>query len=157
MRTAPRKIMFVCTGNICRSPTADAILRHLLQKHPDSRNFDIQSSGLAGWHIGERPDSRSIDAAIKQGYTEITTCRAQQFQPSDYDYFDLILGLDMGHITELQKGCSQQNLFKIQPLLTYAPEFGTSVPDPYYSTGTAAFDQVVTMIEAACQNLLKQC
>lgn len=146
--------MFVCTGNICRSPTADAILRHLIQHHPEKRHFDIQSSGLGNWHVGHPPDRRSVRAALKRGYTLIQDLRAQQITEADFGYYDLILALDDGHFQQLQQICPAPHQDKIKHMLDYAPEYGHSVPDPYYDDDSA-FEDVLNMLEAACQNLYK--
>src|SRR5262245_46051507 len=95
-----RSILFVCTGNICRSPTAEAVLRHLAKK--ESIQLHIESAGLGDWHVGQPPDQRAQHYARSRGY-DLSGQRARQVRRRDFEEFDLILAMDRGHLSELQQ------------------------------------------------------
>lgn len=138
-------ILFVCTGNICRSPTADGMLRHMLQQ-AGITGIAVDSAGVASAHIGEAPDPRSQKAAQTLGY-DLSALRARNVVPEDFDDFDLILAMDSGHLAALQRRQHKTSNATVRLFLD-----GQDVPDPYYD-GPEAFDEVARMIEAGCREL----
>ena len=148
------KVLFVCLGNICRSPTAEGIFRHYVEQAGLSDTVSIDSAGTADWHIGKTPDPRTQAAAAQRGY-DLSGLRGRQAQPEDFAKFDLILAMDKSNLSNLQA---------IQPadgkaeLALYLPRFGISpdeVPDPYYG-GEDGFELVLDMLEQASQVLLDE-
>lgn len=148
------KVLFVCLGNICRSPTAEGIFRHYVEQAGLSDTISIDSAGTADWHIGKTPDPRTQAAAAQRGY-DLSGLRGRQAQPEDFSKFDLILAMDKSNLSNLQA---------IQPadgkaeLALYLPRFGISpdeVPDPYYG-GEDGFELVLDMLEQASQVLLDE-
>ena len=116
-----KKILFVCLGNICRSPAAEAILVHQLESKNISSNFEVDSAGTGGWHIGRMADSRMRDAALRRGIS--IESRARQINLNDFDVFDLILTMDNSNLSEVQSLSSELGRsFKaeIKPLLSYS-------------------------------------
>lgn len=142
-----RSILFVCTGNICRSPTAEAILRHLSEKA--GLELHIESAGLGDWHVGEPPDERSQHHAKKRGY-DLSAQRARQVTVRDFDRFDMILAMDRGHLRALQKLAPAQHHTRIRLFVE-----GRDVPDPY-SGGPEGFEHVLDLVEARCRALLEE-
>ena len=142
-----RSILFVCTGNICRSPTAEGVLRHLAEK--ESMELHIESAGLGDWHIGQPPDERSQHHARSRGY-DLSAQRARQVRPRDFDEFDMILAMDRGHLRGLQKMAPPRHHAKIRLF-----DAGGDVPDPYYG-GPDGFERVLDLVEAQCRRLLAE-
>jgi protein-tyrosine phosphatase len=148
-----QKILFVCTGNICRSPTAEGVIRHYIDRAGLSKQFKVDSAGTHGYHIGEAPDPRSIKTALKRGI-DISNQRARKISPSDFHDFDLILALDNGHLQHLRAMAPAEAAPKIALFLQYAAAtVETEVPDPYYG-GQAGFDHVLDLIETAAMPLI---
>lgn len=145
------RILFVCTGNICRSPTAEGVFRkHFTDAGLHHVEFD--SAGTHGYHVGEAPDPRSIKAAAKRG-VDIATLRARKFAAADFDTFDLILALDRGHYQQLHAlaGLHQS---KVQLLLSYAGHTTLKeVPDPYYGSHSD-FEHVLDLLEWAARSII---
>lgn len=148
------KVLFVCLGNICRSPTAEGVFRHYVEQAGLSDKITIDSAGTAEWHIGKAPDPRTVAAAAKRGY-DLSPLRGRQAQVEDFAKFDLILAMDKSNLSNLQA---------IQPadakaeLALYLPRFGISpdeVPDPYYG-GEDGFELVLDMLEQASEVLLDE-
>lgn len=139
-------ILFVCTGNICRSPTAEGVLRHQLAALGLADRVLIDSAGVQGWHAGEAPDERSQDHARRRGY-ELRDQRARALRPGDFERFDLLVAMDRGHLRELRRRCPAALQHKIS-LLPGEIE----VPDPYYG-GADGFDQVLDLLESGCARL----
>lgn len=146
-----QKILFVCLGNICRSPLAEGISLHLINKY--KLNFKVDSAGTANYHIGEAPDKRTIKNAKKHG-VDLSSLRARQFSVNDFDEFDAIFVMDkanLGNVLNLAKNNLQKN--KVRLLLT---AFGDGrlqeVPDPYYGD-EALFEEVFQLVYNACLNL----
>ncbi len=141
------RVIFVCMGNICRSPMAEAVFQHLIDAEGLQNNFEISSAATSSWEIGEpvHPGTRLV--LRNHGVKVSPQKRAVQIKPIDYDYFDYILAMDTENLSAMRKSD------KVQRLMSYAPH-GTppDVPDPYY---TGDFETVYTMIESACQNLLE--
>lgn len=143
------RILFVCTGNICRSPTADGILRQQLAK-AGIEGVEVDLAGIASDHMGQPPDRRSQQAAQALGY-DISFLRARNVVPEDFDNFDLMLAMDHGHLAALQR---RQHKGSKTVLRLFMPD-GRDVPDPYYD-GPQAFAEVAQMIETGCHTLLKE-
>jgi len=142
-----RSVLFVCTGNICRSPTAEAVLRKLAS----SENIDlrVESAGTHDYHVGEPPDERAQHHARNRGY-DLSAQRARHVRPRDFEEFDLIVAMDRGHLRLLAQRCPLQHRGKLRLLIAEA-----DVPDPYYG-GPEGFEQVLDLVEAACGGLLTE-
>lgn len=149
--TSASSILFVCLGNICRSPTADAVLRQLAADR--GLNLEIDSCGTAAYHIGKQPDSRAIKAANSKGY-DLKPLRARQITPQDFETFDLILAMDRNNLSDITSIAPAGARAKTALFLDYAEDTPTKdVPDPYY-TGT--FPEVLELIETTCKRLLDE-
>jgi len=147
------RILFVCTGNICRSPTAVGVLRKLAADRGLAGRIEVESAGTNGYHTGEPPDERSIEAAARRGF-DLSDQRARRVREADYADFDLILGMDRGHRRMLKRAAPANMRARLGLLLDYAPQLGkTDVPDPYYGGGDG-FEVVLDLVEAAAAGLL---
>jgi protein-tyrosine phosphatase len=147
------RVLFVCTGNICRSPTAEGIFRNLVAARGLTDRIDADSAGIGSWHAGEPPDARSQESAAARG-VDISSQRARSVRPDDYANFDLILAMDSGHYRSLERSCPAAFADRVRLFMDYAPETGmTDVPDPYYGAGNG-FTRVFDMIEIASMRLL---
>lgn len=147
-------ILFVCTGNICRSPTAEGVLRHKLVERGLDHLISTASAGISGYHIGHPPDSRTIDIARQRGY-DLSRLRARQVQESDFENFDLILAMDQSHYAALMRQAPDAARERIALFLDYSfasAEF-KDVPDPYYGS-MADFVHVLDLIEHGIDGLL---
>ena len=141
------KVLFVCTGNICRSPTAEGVLRRLAEAQ--KLQIHVESRGTHDYHVGEPPDERAQDHAQRRGY-DLSAQRAKHFSTRDFEEFDLVLAMDRGHLRLLQRLCPPRHAAKLKLLLQEA-----DVPDPYYG-GPEGFEQVLDLVEAACRGLLDE-
>ena len=143
-----KSILFVCLGNICRSPLAEGIAKNYIKEK--NLNLVIESAGTGHWHIGEKPCENSIKVALLNG-VDISNQKAQQVKKSDFKNFDLIVGLDDSNISNLKNlGC--KNLIKLG-------DFGFNgecVPDPYFFDGFEGFDKVFEMIDVCVRNLIDE-
>ena len=148
------RVLFVCTGNICRSPTAEGVFRHLVRAQGLEHRFEADSAGTFAYHVGEPPDGRTIRAARARGY-DLSALRARVVTLADFDRFDLLLALDQGHRRELlHLAPHRQGAERVRLLLDYAPAHkGQDVPDPYYGD-RADFERVLDLVEAGCRGLL---
>lgn len=148
----PYRLLFVCTGNICRSPTAEAVMRRTLCLAGLQDRVMPDSAGTHAYHIGEPPDPRAIAAAQRRGY-DLTPFRARQVCAEDYDTFDLILGMDFSNLERLQADCPAEHQHKLGLLMPYATRRrALIVHDPYYRSARE-FDLVLDYIEDACEGL----
>lgn len=150
------RVCFVCLGNICRSPTAEAVFTKLVQVASLEDDFVIDSAGTASYHAGEPADSRSRAAAKRRGYS--IGHRARQFQRSDFGAFDLVCAMDSDNLQNLlQLAPTPQAKQKVKLLRSFDPTApsGAEVPDPYYG-GERGFDDVIDICERACRGLLLQ-
>lgn len=149
-------ILFVCLGNICRSPTGEAILKKLVAEQGLTDFFHIESAGTGNYHIGESPDPRTRHHGEKRGLKFESL--AQQFNPEQhFDFFDYILCMDQSNLQNLrQKDLSQKYHSKILSMMSFAPDSShTIVPDPY-TGGPQDFELVIDLLEVACQNFLQK-
>jgi protein-tyrosine phosphatase len=140
-------VLFVCTGNICRSPTAEGVLRELGRK--EGVPLQVESRGTHDYHVGEAPDERALRHARRRGY-DLSALRARQLTERDFEEFDLILAMDQGHLRVLRRMCPAEHVSKVRLLMP-----GRDVPDPYYG-GPEGFEQVLDLVEAACRELLAE-
>ena len=149
------RILFVCSGNICRSPTAEGVFRALVEKQGLGSEIETDSAGTGGWHAGEPPDERSQEAALRRGI-DIGGQRARQVIPADFDAFDLVVAMDNGHRRHLLRLAPPSAKDRIRLFLDYAPGAeGGDVPDPYFG-GATGFDRVLDLIEAGSAGLLAE-
>lgn len=148
------KILFVCLGNICRSPLAEGIMLHLKEKH--QLLIEVDSAGTANYHVGESPDKRTVANAIKHGL-DISTLRARQFEPIDFDKFDRILVMDESNLKNVLLHTNKpEHIKKVSLFLKAANNpLISEVPDPYYGD-ESVFDQVFRIVYEACEQLGKE-
>ena len=147
------RILFVCLGNICRSPTAEAVLRALAARDAPDLGLEVDSAGTAGYHLGEPPDPRMRAAAARRGY-DLTALRARTVEPGDFDRFDLILAMDRENLAVLRRRAPDGARERLRLFLEFAPHGEPQeVPDPYYG-GPNGFEEVLDLVEAAARGLL---
>ncbi|HMA88467.1 MAG TPA: low molecular weight protein-tyrosine-phosphatase [Burkholderiales bacterium] len=148
-------VLVVCTGNICRSPTADGVLRRLVREAGLERLVDVDSAGTHDYHVGEAPDERAQRHARRRGY-ELGELRARQVAAVDFERFDLILAMDRGHLALLERAAPAEHRHKLRLFMEFADGWiETEVPDPYYG-GDAGFERVLDMIEAGAHGVLAE-
>ena len=148
-------LLFVCMGNICRSPTAHGVMQQLAARHGPDMALLIDSAGTHNYHPGSPPDTRSQHHAQRRGY-DLSALRARQIVDTDFAQFDLILAMDRANIEALQQRCPPEHWHKIQRLTEYCTRHTTdAVPDPYYG-GATGFEDVLDLIEDACESLLQR-
>ena len=146
------KVLFVCMGNICRSPTAEGSFRSIVSKQELSDFFEIDSAGTHAYHIGNPPDKRSQQTARKYGI-ELSNQRARQVHESDFYYYDYIIAMDKDNMDILKSICPSDSQSEIKLLLDYLTDSSfQSVPDPYFE---GKFDEVFEMVYAACTSFLE--
>jgi len=133
------RILFVCTGNICRSPTAEGVMRALLKDAGLGAQVEVDSAGTHGYHVGDAPDPRTQEAALRRGY-DLSGLRARKVSPADFARFDHVLAMDDGHLHLLRRMCPHEHRGKLSMFLD------RDVPDPYYG-GADGFEQVLDLAE----------
>lgn len=144
-------VLFVCLGNICRSPTAEGVFR--ARAHAAGLDVTIASAGTGAWHIGEPPDERAQGAALSRGY-DLSGLRGAQVQADDFHTHDLILAMDEENLANLSALAPEGARAELRLFLDFAPGLAVrEVPDPYYG-GADGFDRVLDMIEAASDGLI---
>lgn len=149
------RILLVCMGNICRSPTAEGVLRHAVRERAPHLNVEIDSAGTHDYHIGEPPDRRAVDAALRRNI-DLSGLRARQVTAADFERFDLILAMDEDNLRELQRRAQRQYHSRIKLMMDYAPQAARRiVPDPY-SGGPQGFEEVLDLLEEAADGLLQE-
>ncbi len=148
-----KKILFVCLGNICRSPAAEGILRSMAEQRGVGKMLEIDSAGTYGGHAGNLPDSRMREAALRRGYR--LEHRSRRIVSSDFDNFDLILTMDDSNYEKVCRMAPDlESLQKVERMTDYCVHFDVDhVPDPYYE-GRDGFEYVLDILEDACANLL---
>lgn len=151
---APVKVLMVCLGNICRSPTAEGVLRALIAEAGLDGVIEVDSAGTSDWHRGEPPDHRSQRAAAARGY-DLSTLKSRPVVADDFLLHDYILAMDEQNLRDLHSFCPPHLHEKLGLLLEYGELDCTDVPDPYTLDG-AAFDHVIDLCEHACKELLQQ-
>ena len=148
------RILFVCMGNICRSPTAEGVMRRLLDETGLAGRVEVESAGTGGWHAGEPPDERATLAARRRGIT--LAGAARQVRAADFRDFDLLIAMDRGNLRELLAVAPDEEAAeKVRLLREFDPASSgdLDVPDPYYG-GDDGFEHVLDLVEAACRGLL---
>ncbi|MCL2525286.1 MAG: low molecular weight phosphotyrosine protein phosphatase [Betaproteobacteria bacterium] len=149
------RVLLVCMGNICRSPTAEGVLRHYIRREKLGDRVEVDSAGTHGYHVGEAPDARTQRAARARGY-DLSQLRARKVAPQDIEYFDLILAMDRNNLDNLRRMVTLEQQKRIKLFMEYAKNFDDDeVPDPYYGLGHG-FDLVLDMVEDAAQGLVEE-
>ncbi len=148
------RILFVCMGNICRSPTAEGVTNKILINNRLKSIVKVDSAGTHGYHIGEPPDPRTREAAMKRGI-DLSGLRARKVVPEDFERFDLLLAMDRDNLALLKRGARPEHHAKLGLFMSYASRFDTDeVPDPYYG-GEQGFELVLDMAEDAARGLIE--
>ena len=149
------KILFVCLGNICRSPTAHGVLEAMLKGEGLSESVFVDSAGTGAWHAGHLPDGRAQEAAKSRGF-DLSHIRARQVEDEDFESFDYILAMDKTNLNDLLIQSPEAYKEKIKLFLSFGQNDKiVEVPDPYYG-GVKGFDTVLDLVEGACQGLLEE-
>ena len=149
------RVLLVCMGNICRSPTAEVVVRHLIKNNRLGNIVEVDSAGTHGYHVGEAPDSRTQRAALVRGYN-LSQLRARKVARQDIDYFDLILAMDKSNLDNLRRMAQPEAHERIKLFMDYSKNFDDDeVPDPYYGLGHG-FDLVLDMVEDAARGLVEE-
>jgi protein-tyrosine phosphatase len=143
------RVLFVCTGNICRSPTAAGVFADLVRRAGLEEAIHVESAGTHDYHVGSPPDLRAQHHARQRGY-DLSALRARQVRRRDFAEFDLIVAMDRSHLGILEDNCPPEHRGKLRMLIP-----GRDVPDPYYG-GPEGFDRVLDLVEGACLGLLHQ-
>ena len=146
------RVLFVCLGHICRSPTAEGVLRALAAREAPDLALEVDSAGTAAYHVGQPPDPRTRAAAARRGY-DLSTLRARSIESADFERFDLILAMDRENLTVLRQRAPAHARERLHLLLEFAPDAPDEVPDPYYG-GPNGFEEVLDLVEAATRGLL---
>jgi protein-tyrosine phosphatase len=153
--TGRTRVLFVCLGNICRSPTAEVVFRAAAAKAGLASRVEIDSAGTGDWHVGDAPDPRAIVHAARRGY-DLRPLRARQFSIVDFGRFDWILAMDRSVLDELEAACPSAFAGHLGLFLDVAPEIGErDVPDPY-ARGPEGFERVLDLVESASDALARR-
>lgn len=151
--SSPTRVLFVCLGNICRSPLAEGVFRSLVDEAGLSSEFDVDSAGTGSWHVGERPDARAAMVAREHGVQ--LDCRARQVTAQDLHDFDFVIAMDRENLRSLERMASSAGAdAEIALLRAFDPNAdGEEVPDPYYG-GVSGFENVYGIVARSCEGLL---
>jgi protein-tyrosine phosphatase len=152
------RLLFVCLGNICRSPTAEGVMRSLVVQAGLQEAIELDSAGTGGWHVGHAPDSRASETARRRGV--MLDGSARKVAPSDFDDFDLLLAMDLSNARDLERiAPDESGRAKVRMLREFDPRGAEGgdldVPDPYYGEGDG-FETVFDLVHAACEGLLAE-
>lgn len=147
-------LLFVCLGNICRSPLAEGMFAHVVAEAGHGARFHVDSAGTSDWHIGGPPDGRAIHAAAARGI-DISGQRARQVAASDFSRFDYVLAMDESNLARLQAVAGPEPGARLHLFLDFADGLSGEIPDPYYG-GAEGFEQVLDMVEAASRGLMQR-
>ena len=148
----PVRVLMVCLGNICRSPTAHGVLEFLIQQRGLAAQFEVDSCGTANYHSGESPDPRTRRAARQRGYN-LESQRARQLNNQDFARFDYLLAMDEDNLREMRRRCPPEHQHKLRLFLDWSDGPYKEVPDPYYA-GPEGFEQVLDLVEETADRLL---
>ncbi len=149
------KVLFICMGNICRSPTAEGVFRHQVSEAGQTDKIIIDSAGTHDYHIGSPPDRRAQQVALQRGY-DLSSLRGRQVGTRDFHEFDYILAMDRGNLANLLQICPSQEQHKLKLFMEFSRGFSQrEVPDPYYG-GSQGFENVLNMVEDAASGLLEE-
>ena len=147
------KVLFVCLGNICRSPTAHGVFQKMIDDRHLSHLFYIDSAGTAAWHIGKTPDSRSQAAALNRQY-DLSSLHARKVEMEDFEKFDYIFAMDHENLNNLKSICPIAYQSKLALFLSFSDLGEDEVPDPYYG-GSGGFEHVLNLVESASLGFLE--
>lgn len=149
------QVLFVCLGNICRSPTAHGLFQHKVERAGLTQEIHIESAGTGAWHVGKSPDARAQAKAAERGY-DLSAIRARQVEPADFERFDYILAMDESNLDDLQSMAPENFSGQLSLFLDFAGNAEhREVPDPYYG-GDRGFELVLDLVEQACDGLLQE-
>jgi protein-tyrosine phosphatase len=155
VRPPEHSVLFVCLGNICRSPTAEAVFRHLAERSGIGDALFVDSAGTGDWHVGAPPDRRAVDAARRRGY-DLSALRARTVGPADFARFGWILAMDLQNLRALEAMRPPEYAGHLGLFLTLAPQLRIDeVPDPYFGS-PAGFERVLDLVESAAEALLER-
>ena len=147
------RVLFVCLGNICRSPTAEGVFRRLLDERGLAHRVDVDSCGIGDWHVGKEPDARARDAAARRG-VDLSALRARQLEEADFTAFDYVLAMDHDNLAAIEARRPADSRAHVGLFLEFAGMPGQVVPDPYFG-GEAGFEEVLDLVETASRGLLE--
>jgi protein-tyrosine phosphatase len=148
-----RRVLFVCMGNICRSPTAEAVFREIQRREAPQLAVEVDSAGTHAYHVGSLPDQRAIAAAARRGF-DMTALRARVVTTADFERFDLVLAMDDQNYQQLRRIAPAAQRERVRLFLDFAPQLARrEVPDPYYG-GATGFEEVLDLVEEAARGLL---
>jgi protein-tyrosine phosphatase len=147
------KLLMVCLGNICRSPTAEGVMRKLIREQGLDGEVEVDSAGTGSWHIGEPRDARATQAAQRRGY--MLDGVGRQVRPADFESYDLLIAMAASNLRDLRRLAPPGTEHKVRALREWDPEGGGDVPDPYYG-GPDGFDEVLDIVERSSRALLAE-
>lgn len=148
------RVLFVCMGNICRSPTAQGVFQRMIEQTGLMQQIKIDSAGTHAYHIGNPPDPRALAVASRRGI-DLSPLRARRVKAGDFEAYDYILAMDQDNLNALRMVCPPEQNYKLRLFLDFAPDLKLrDVPDPYYG-GATGFEQVLDLVEAASEGLLR--
>lgn len=148
------RVLFVCLGNICRSPTAEGVLRRRLEERGLAGRVEVDSCGIGAWHVGKAPDPRAMEAATRRG-VDLSALRARQLADGDFARFDYLLAMDHDNLTAIEARRPAECEAHVGLFLAFAGHRGRAVPDPYFG-GESGFEEVLDLIEAAAGGLIAE-